>query len=426
MINDSVREELATKISTLAKPKITPQVPAPLPVSQTIPVSHAIPAIPVSQVIPAPPKPMVAKQETGAIVAKNTSPTLVEFQNKNAALPEWRLQLQNSVRKRRGESTSGVSVLEAAPQHAAARSVSLVSSGATALNADQLEKVETETKRSPAIENALKRIEQSRRLYSKEEKPVTAANAVMQFPSGAGSSFTDFAAYRADVAPTVPTVSKSNVVTMEPRPEPRKEKFDTNKLPPLPQVAKISSSFSRASIHKTNDTVDFRIDDLDGDLYHGDDVVAYGDATLDQLTIEAAENDDFAPVSLRFNAALFDLLIGSFLSLIFLSPFMLLNGRFFSLEGLYAFLATTAIVMFIYLTTTVGFLGRSFGMRLFKLEVIDVDGTDYPSLHQAAVSSSIYLLSMAFGGIGFLTMLLNSERRAVHDLVSGTIVVKEY
>jgi uncharacterized RDD family membrane protein YckC len=144
------------------------------------------------------------------------------------------------------------------------------------------------------------------------------------------------------------------------------------------------------------------------------------------MTEETEENEDFAPISLRFNAALFDLLICSFLSLVLLSPFMLLNGRFFSFEGFFAFLATCSIVLFIYLTTTTGFLGRTFGMRLFSLEIIDIEENAYPTLHQAAVSSSVYLLSLGLGGVGFLTMLVNSEKRAAHDLLSGTIVVKEY
>jgi uncharacterized RDD family membrane protein YckC len=82
--------------------------------------------------------------------------------------------------------------------------------------------------------------------------------------------------------------------------------------------------------------------------------------------------------------------------------------------------------MFVYLTTAIGMFGRSFGMRLFSLELIDIEENEYPTFHQAAVSSSVYLLSLVFGGIGFLTMLFNEEKRAVHDIVSGTIVVKEY
>jgi len=128
---------------------------------------------------------------------------------------------------------------------------------------------------------------------------------------------------------------------------------------------------------------------------------------------------------MRFNAGLFDLIIGSFTSLILLAPFMLWGGSWLSTAGVFAFLATCAIVMFVYLTTAVGLYGRTVGMRLFSLEIIDIENEDYPTLHQAAVSAAVYLLSLALGGIGFLTMPFNEEKRAVHDLVSGTIIVKE-
>jgi uncharacterized RDD family membrane protein YckC len=58
--------------------------------------------------------------------------------------------------------------------------------------------------------------------------------------------------------------------------------------------------------------------------------------------------------------------------------------------------------------------------------MIDINGEEYPTFHQAAVSSSIYLLSIAFFGIGFLTSVIDEEKRAAHDLASGTIVVKEF
>ena len=86
---------------------------------------------------------------------------------------------------------------------------------------------------------------------------------------------------------------------------------------------------------------------------------------------------------------------------------------------------TCAVVMFIYLTTSVALYGRTFGMRIFALEVIDIEGEDYPTIHQAAVSSVVYIFSLALGGVGFVTLPFNADRRAVHDLISGTIVVRE-
>jgi len=65
-------------------------------------------------------------------------------------------------------------------------------------------------------------------------------------------------------------------------------------------------------------------------------------------------------------------------------------------------------------------------MKLFSLELIDADLNEYPSFHQAAVSSAVYLLSLPLGGLGFLTIFFNDEKRAAHDIVSGTIIVNEF
>jgi uncharacterized RDD family membrane protein YckC len=129
---------------------------------------------------------------------------------------------------------------------------------------------------------------------------------------------------------------------------------------------------------------------------------------------------------MRFNAGLFDLIIGSFAGLLLLTPIMAMGGNWFTLSGFFAFLATTSFLMFIYMTVAIGYYGRTFGMKLFSLEVVDIEGEEYPTLHQAAVSSCVYLISLALGGIGFLTLLFNAEKRAAHDIVSRTIVVKEF
>lgn len=81
--------------------------------------------------------------------------------------------------------------------------------------------------------------------------------------------------------------------------------------------------------------------------------------------------------------------------------------------------------MFIYLTLAVGLRGRTLGMRLFSLEIVDAEENEYPTLHQAAVNSAVFLLTLPLLGIGFVPAFVNEERRAAHDLVSGTILVKE-
>ena len=57
--------------------------------------------------------------------------------------------------------------------------------------------------------------------------------------------------------------------------------------------------------------------------------------------------------------------------------------------------------------------------------LVDVEENAFPTLHQAAVSSVVFLLSLALAGIGFLPMFFNEERRAAHDILSGTILIRE-
>lgn len=448
MVHDSVREELALKISPIktVKPVIEEK-----PVLSTPPVIAAprnIPIVPkdnIRQNIEKPVTPIPPKNPpTLPNLNKATSPTLVGFQNKNTTLPDWRLQLQNSVRKRLDEQKSEGLVDAVMPS--APRLVNLVN-GATALNPQIIEEVIPVPPSNSTVKNALKRIEESRRKYLLNETapaPVEQTHVeqstVKQFPTVLPNRPQEFLPKQSENTvnnsfskPNIVQFSSETKVSNEVKitGETKIEKFDTNKLPPLPLPAKISSSFEKRPVEPKKIYLDFSDDDLlEIHTTNISEVMAYNDS--EAINIEASDSieefeemDDYAPIPLRFNAALFDLLICSFLSLLLLSPFMLLNGKFFSIEGFFAFLATSAIVMFIYLTTTIALLGRTFGMRIFSLEIIDIEENDYPTLHQAAVSSSVYLLSLIFVGIGFLPMLLNREKRAAHDLLSRTIIIRE-
>jgi len=65
-------------------------------------------------------------------------------------------------------------------------------------------------------------------------------------------------------------------------------------------------------------------------------------------------------------------------------------------------------------------------MKIFSLEVVDAEENEYPTLAQAAASSGLYLASLLFLGVGFVAVLFNEEGRAMHDLLSGTIVVRQF
>jgi len=407
MISDTVRPDLQSKVYPVTK-----QVTAEAKINSTFPNKADKPVNIANQ-----PEPTSAKSTTASISTKLTSPTLVEFHTANATIPEWRLQLQNTVR-RRNERTQNVSEKSTAPP---ARQPNLVTNGATALKIEPVEEaLEPKTAQigNPKLASALERIKNSRQKFLVEEE--ISAPAPAPAPAKVNKNYPFYIASKtneADVKATVNATAKPKLATSL---RTETKDLDTNKLPPLPIPAKIATSFENNSAVSLQEEV--KVEEkkkIAIEFVEPEEI-----AQTEEPEIE--ENDDCAPFAMRFNAGLFDLIIGSFLSLILLAPFILLGEGWISATGIFAFLATCAVIMFVYLTSSISMYGKTFGMRLFSLELIDFEGEDYPSLHQAAVNSAVYLLSLAFGGIGFLTLLFNEEKRAVHDLVSGTMVVKEF
>lgn len=66
---------------------------------------------------------------------------------------------------------------------------------------------------------------------------------------------------------------------------------------------------------------------------------------------------------------------------------------------------------------------RTPGMRLLKTRIIDVYG-DPPSTGRALARTAGYLAGVATLALGFLWIGFDSEKRGLHDWVSGTYVVK--
>ena len=286
------------------------------------------------------------------------------------------------------------------------------------------------------VQKALRRIEQSRKKFYVEEKPQIVpveTTPKKDFPFHIASKNDDVITTKTEAKPSTNFVSvaKPKLVSSLRNGKPD---FDTNKLPPLPQAVKMSTSFEKRAVEESPEKIGTIV--TEPAIMEKPEEMAKPDLPEIKIShptdkaaeelLETEEVEDCASFAMRFNAGIFDILICSFASLILLAPFILLGGNWFTVAGLFAFLATSAIVMFVYMTTAVGLFGKTFGMKMFSLEIIDIEENDYPTFHQAAVSTSVYLLSLALGGSGFLTVPFTANRRAVHDLVSGTVVVSEY
>jgi len=68
-------------------------------------------------------------------------------------------------------------------------------------------------------------------------------------------------------------------------------------------------------------------------------------------------------------------------------------------------------------------LGRTLGMRVLKMKVIDIYG-DAPSPRRCIARCVGYLASVATLFLGFLWMGFDSEKRALQDWIAGTYVIR--
>ena len=430
MMNDSVREELQTRVGTqvrvserLDRPQSQVKVSPPVP-KQSAPAA-ADPSPRPSMAAERPkaefprPSPPLRNITSGFSGAK-TNPTLVEFQNRNAAIPDWRLQLQNSVRQRK-EGPIDSDGDSQTPQ------TRLVTSGAHALKAEVVEESRAETlpkHTNPKVANALKRINDSRKTFLPEEKKGRAPAK----PAVAKNYPFNVVTRNAPPAPPRPNTEPRPAVVEPPKPtlvptfKIEKRKYDTNKLPRIAaepvQPANADKSAELPAIEKPETPIVEAKPEISIQITRSEQPAV---GTSEPETIE-----DLAPISMRFNAGLFDLIIGGFASFVLVSPVVLIGGNWFSLEGVAAFGAVWAIVMFLYLTIAIGMYGKSLGMRMFGLELIDAEENDYPTFHQAAVNTAVYLLTLPFLGAGFIPLIFNEEQRAAHDLAAGTIIVAEF
>lgn len=134
--------------------------------------------------------------------------------------------------------------------------------------------------------------------------------------------------------------------------------------------------------------------------------------------------EDFAPLGKRFAAGAIDLGIGA--GAVAATVYAL--GLWQPISGIENYLLPAALffaVEFLYLTILPVLSGTTIGLKAFRLGIVHAEDGYIPTFAQAAINSLVYLLVLATGGIGLLTVFLGSEKRALHNIAAGTVVVAD-
>ena len=331
-------------------------------------------------------------EETGApsVVHKAPAPprasrSLIEFPGVNrSALPQWRKELGERVREvheRRAREAileaGGTEPLFCELENNPAPTLELLPQA----EAPQL---------NPIVVAALQRIERARSQPIGNAAMATVATAVV---------YEEQAEFEVDLAPadeTIPTTKPERVHNLAVVPTPIVMTTDIPQEPRKPTRL---------------------IDDSN------DPALNYLDSVRTTKTLEIREYRS-APIYLRMPAALLDILLICLLS----APFMALT-RLTDLQWrnprVIAFAAGTFLVVgFLYLTISIAFTGRTLGMKLFSLRVVDARTGLIPTGAQSAGRALIYVLTLASGGLVLVYMFINRERHTAHDRFTRTAVIR--
>jgi uncharacterized RDD family membrane protein YckC len=469
--DDPIYQELFSRVKPRKVEKaesatVIEQMSSPEPVLEIPPLPSVSSAPPVSARSMAEEKRERSVVVTTEIRNKDTCKTLMDFPGKKPEVPEWRRELQSRIKEVQeqrvaagaaGAAGSAVASVAASGVQPAAISAIVATKhaiGRTGLAMALIETPPAPVRSNALVEKALARIEKSR--INNEDQPA-------QKPYQPYQPYQEYKPLTLTERPKpVVVIREEEVIMREPetmsggRPfifsenetvESRLSQIGQTYQERLAEAAKVKNDllaageiFTTSKLRKPaylNFAAERTAEKIAEKTVKEDEnfravsrpvertKTVLAEENIPAETFEDEISEEVAPFVYRFNAGFFDFIISGFLSLILLTPFVMFGGSWFSYEGAFAFAATCSIVMFLYITAAVGLIGRTLGMGLFSLEMIDAEDSDYPTFHQAAISSSLYLVSLALGGIGFARMFLNDDKRAVHDMISGTIVVRE-
>jgi uncharacterized RDD family membrane protein YckC len=324
--------------------------------------------------------------------------TLIEFPGiSRNSLPEWRKELSERVREVQERRAREVAreAAEAERQRAEATA-----------DAPQLELLPpTETPpMNPLVAAALKRIERAHQSASVETRQPRSslATAVAYAPEREENIMNE----------TVPPTIQLELETEPPAADPPPPAVEKSHLaivpspPSEPVVVKTEPSVPRKRLIRDDPN---------------DPALNYLDSICRNVCVDDVANRSASAVR-RAVSAVIDLIFCAVLTSPIAGAFYLSGSVFQDTRALIVLAAALVVVTFLYLTLATALTGRTLGMRLLSLRVIDTKTGLIPTGGQSVGRSFFYLLSLPTL-VGILFALISREGYTAHDRFTRTAVV---
>lgn len=333
--------------------------------------------------------------------------TLIEFPGVSRnSMPEWRKEISERVREvqERRAREAAREAAEAERQRAAEVS-----------NPPQLELLpRTETPAmNPLVAAALKRIERAHQSASVEARPprTSLATAVAYAPEREENPM-----HETD-PPTIQLEFEPAAVELL-EPEPAVEKTHLAIVPPpieSPVAAPIELPVEPVVAKAEPVQPPRRL------IVENDPSLDYLDSIRRSVRVDDIENRSASAVR-RVVSAVFDLICCALLTAPIAGALYLAGGSAHDPRAIAVLSGCLVVVTFLYLTLTTALTGRTWGMRLLSLRVIDTKTGLIPTGGQSIGRSFFYLFSLATV-VGILFALVSREGYTAHDRFTRTAVV---
>ena len=323
---------------------------------------------------------------------------LIEFPGSRTSMPVWRKELAERVREaqerkaRESASTDLETVegqtptpqLELLPQTESAPINPLVAAALKRIERAHMDQAQ------PVVNNrALAAVAYARNNYEPVVEPATHSTvAVLEEPS-----------------PVETQVEAPIVEEVEPR---------ATTLVVVPPVTTVAEATQPAPprISKSRKIIS---DDVNNPALN------YLDAVPTTVRVDRPKNS--ASALHRIVAGLLDLVLLTLLYSPIALGLELLQGNWRNPQVMALAIGSLFFIGFVYFTICTALTGRTFGLRLLGLRIVDVRTGLIPTGSQSASRSFLYVFSLLSAGVLFLGVLFDSDHRTPHERLSRTAVV---
>lgn len=260
---------------------------------------------------------------------------------------------------------------------------------------------------NPIVTAALRRIERAHAAQG--------VNRLASRPGAAALAYATENEYRAEALPEFEIAGVAAVGTLEPQQFDRlseTEQAQPEKVHNLvvvpPQLTKIESQRTKPKPRRM--------------IVENDTSLNYLDSVPTSVRVEVVKYHH-APAFRRVLGAVGDFMVVALLCAPFAAFVELTNGNWTDLKVAATGAAVFSVMSFLYFTISTALTGRTLGMRLFSLRIVDARTGLIPTGKQSAGRALVYLATVLTLGLAALYVLIDRDSQTGHDRFTGTTVI---